>query len=166
MVNCKFLCNSTCAIIAKLTGCDQSTCIVQADACNACMASGHPQDLNYVTASIGIQVAKRHCDATRFSEVRAKLSPAIAVEKPRQVLPSGPGTELKNLLSRLGLKEKPGCGCKARAREMDHRGTEWCEANIETIVGWLREEADRQSLPFVDLAARALIRYAIRRAKK
>ena len=54
---------------------------------------------------------------------------------------AGPGTELKKLLSRIGITPKAGCKCLARAVEMDIRGCEWCEANIDTIVGWLREEA-------------------------
>ena len=49
---------------------------------------------------------------------------------------------------------------------MDHKGADWCRENIDTIVGWLREEAEKQSLPFSELAARMLVLYAIRRAAK
>ena len=53
-----------------------------------------------------------------------------------------------------------------RAAEMDARGVEWCEQNIEVIVGWLREEAGKRGLPFVDMAGTALVKLAIRKAKK
>jgi len=42
----------------------------------------------------------------------------------------------------------------------------WCEANIDTIVGWLREQADARGLPFLDAAGRFLIRRAIKNARK
>jgi hypothetical protein len=78
----------------------------------------------------------------------------------------GPGTELKKLLSRIGITPKAGCKCLARAIEMDVRGCDWCEASIDTIVGWLREEAENRRLPFIDAAGRMLVRLAIRNARK
>jgi len=49
---------------------------------------------------------------------------------------------------------------------MDRNGPDWCEANIDTIVSWLREEAQARGLPFLDVAGRLLIRRAIRNARK
>jgi len=77
-----------------------------------------------------------------------------------------PGTELTRLLEWAFVKDKPGCRCRQRAREMDRRGCRWCERNLNTIVGWLREEADRRGLPFVDAAGRAAVRLAISRARR
>jgi hypothetical protein len=79
---------------------------------------------------------------------------------------SGPGTELKKLLKKIGITATPNCSCNARAREMDARGPDWCEANLDTIVGWLREEATKRKLPFVDMAGRLLVKRAIRNARK
>jgi len=79
---------------------------------------------------------------------------------------NGPGTELKKLLARVGITATPDCACNARAAEMDRQGVEWCEANIDTIVGWLREQAEARGLPFLDLAGRMLVRRAIRNARK
>lgn len=78
----------------------------------------------------------------------------------------GPGTELKKLLKKIGITATPNCSCNARARTMDEKGCEWCEANIDEIVGWLREEAARRGLPFVDMAGRMLVRRAIKNARK
>lgn len=88
---------------------------------------------------------------------------AASLEVPQ---PEGPGTELKLLLSRIGITAKPGCSCNARASEMDSQGCEWCEQNIDTIVGWLREEATKRGLPFIDAAGRLLVRRAIGNARR
>lgn len=87
---------------------------------------------------------------------------------PREARPGvvGPGTELKKLLKKIGITASPGCKCNARAREMDARGVEWCAANLDTIVGWLREESEKRKLPFVDLAGRLLVKRAISNARK
>jgi hypothetical protein len=88
-------------------------------------------------------------------------SPAVAFG-----VPHGPGTELKKLLARIGITATPDCSCNARAAEMDRQGVEWCEANIDTIVGWLREQAEARGLPFLDLAGRLLVRRAISNARR
>lgn len=80
--------------------------------------------------------------------------------------PSGPGSELKKLLSRLGITASPTCSCNQRAKLMDANGCDWCESNLDEIVGWLREEAQRRNLPFVDIAGRVLVRRAIRNARR
>jgi len=77
-----------------------------------------------------------------------------------------PGIELKKLLSRFGLKPAPGCKCGKHIREMDQNGIKWCRDNIDTIVGWLREEAKRSKLPFTEIGARILIKRAISNATK
>lgn len=46
------------------------------------------------------------------------------------------------------------------------QGVEWCEANVDTIVGWLREQATARGLPFLDLAGRLLVKRAINNARK
>ena len=49
---------------------------------------------------------------------------------------------------------------------MDERGVAWCEANLEEITGWLREEATKRGLPFLDAAGRVLVRRAIANARR
>ena len=81
----------------------------------------------------------------------------------------GPGTELKKLLRKVGITATPTCSCNARARRMDEeeaREPGWCEAHLDEIVGWLREEATKRKLPFVDMAGRVLVRRAISNARK
>ena len=81
--------------------------------------------------------------------------------------PCGPGTHLRRLLSYIGITAGPGCKCGERARLMDEKGPDWCEKNINTIVGWLEEEAKGlKGLLFSRLAARMLVRKAIRLSRR
>ena len=88
--------------------------------------------------------------------------------EPQQPAPPahGPGTELKKLLALIGITAAPDCACNAHAAEMDRQGVEWCAANLDTIVGWLREQATARGLPFLDAAGKMLVRRAIRNARK
>lgn len=80
----------------------------------------------------------------------------------------GPGTELKSLMGWFGIKPTKGCKCEKRAKLMDAKGCDWCDANLKDIVSWLQEaHAQRKvSIPFVPLAAEQLVRLAIRKARK
>lgn len=101
---------------------------------------------------------------TAFSELQAKYSPEV-----NHAPVHGPGTELKKLLSRIGITATPNCSCNARARRMDEEEAKepgWCEAHLDEIVGWLREEATKRGLPFLDAAGRVLVKRAISNARK
>jgi hypothetical protein len=90
----------------------------------------------------------------------------LTVQRKPKPVGYGPGTELKKMLATIGITAEPTCKCNARAAEMDRMEKAfpgWCEANIDLIVGWLREEAERRKLPFVDLAGKLLVKRAIAR---
>ncbi len=99
-------------------------------------------------------------DQQRPSDTSEKIEP------PTIPPTHGPGTELKKLLAKVGITATPDCSCNARAAEMDRQGVEWCEANLDTIVGWLREQATARGLPFLDVAGRLLVRRAIANARR
>jgi hypothetical protein len=99
-----------------------------------------------------------------FDSLVAKYSPGTT--RSATAAPRGPGTELKALLATIGITATPNCSCNSRAAIMDAEGCDWCEANIDTIVGWLREEATKRGLPFLDAAGRLLVRRAIRNARR
>ncbi len=88
------------------------------------------------------------------------------IGQPSVVANSGAGTELKNIIARFGLKPGFNCKCGQHIREMDTKGVEWCAENIDTITGWLREEAQQANLPFTEIGAKLLIRRAISNARK
>lgn len=107
-------------------------------------------------------------EANRSSSVAGPPQPPSGAAQTKAPT-SGPGTELKKLLSKIGITATPNCSCNARARRMDEeeaRHPGWCEEHLEEIVGWLREEATKRGLPFVDMAGRMLVRRAIKNAKR
>jgi len=79
---------------------------------------------------------------------------------------NGAGTELKKILAYMGIKSSENCSCNAKAKIMNHMGTEWCKDNIDIIITWLKEEADKRHLPFSSLVAKKIIQIAISRAEK
>jgi hypothetical protein len=99
------------------------------------------------------------------------LQPKAAKPRPPKIESPGygPGTELKALLKTVGIVASPGCSCNTRAKLMDANELKepgWCENNVETICDWLQEEATKRKLPFVRMAAKILVRQAIRNARK
>jgi len=79
----------------------------------------------------------------------------------------GSGTELSSLLAAVGIRYTEGCTCRQKASMMDAMGIRWCEENLDhVILPWLRDEAVKRGLPYVGIAARALVLLAISRAKK
>lgn len=80
--------------------------------------------------------------------------------------PNGPGSILSGMLSSLGIKSAPTCSCKRRALEMNSKGPDWCEKNIDQIVGWLGEEAKKRRLPFVKTVAKLMVQRAISKSRR
>jgi len=70
--------------------------------------------------------------------------PSLLPEKEVRPWPKGygPGTELKAILTSVGINPGPNCSCRGRMITMDEWGVEGCEQNFDTIVGWLNESAD------------------------
>ena len=127
----------------------------------------------YLDAVMGAakDVSETHLtlEAVDFARLRSEYGtqPPKAPQPPAPT--SGPGVELKKLLKRIGIVATPNCSCNARAKRMDveeAREPGWCEAHLDEIVGWLREEATKRKLPFVDMAGRVLVRRAISNARK
>jgi hypothetical protein len=112
---------------------------------------------------------KINCD-TLICEYCKRSSPSCSVKRNcSNTREGGPGTEIKKLLSRIGIKAKSGCKCSDRARHIDYMESKnpgWAERNIENILDWMQEEAKKRKLPFVRAGAKLLVKLAIRRAKK
>lgn len=69
-----------------------------------------------------------------------------AVERPfyeQHLVPPGygPGSELKKLLSSIGINSKPNCSCNAFAAKMDRWGVDGCYIRSENIVSKIRQNA-------------------------
>lgn len=93
-------------------------------------------------------------------------SATVAAAAQYQWDPAGAGTQLKKLLSKVGIKSTENCSCNARAKLMNANGIEWCEQNVNEIVGWLKEEAAKRNLPFLALPAKIVVQRAISLAKR
>lgn len=78
----------------------------------------------------------------------------------------GVGTELHKILSRMGISETSACKCKSRVALLNQWGPQHCAENIETIVGWLKQEAGKRGLPFLKPFGHLLVKRAIHNAKK
>jgi hypothetical protein len=96
-----------------------------------------------------------------------------AYPKPRVGWPGGkapcggPGTELKKLMRRwLGVVATPNCPCNGHALEMDSWGPDGCEERMDTICGWLEEQAKARGYPYLRFAAEAAVRRAISRVRR
>lgn len=80
--------------------------------------------------------------------------------------PHGPGTMLSQMLSTIGITSSPTCKCKQRAIEMNEKGNDWCEQNVETIMEWMKEESIKRGIPFIATAARIMVNKAISKSRK
>lgn len=80
--------------------------------------------------------------------------------------PNGPGTVLSTMIKTLGIHMSDSCSCRRHAIAMNEKGNDWCEQNIDTVVGWLREEAKRRGLPFVDMIGKVMVNRAIKKSRK
>ncbi len=90
--------------------------------------------------------------------------------EPRDDSPGrGPGTELKALLAGwpFYITSSPDCSCNAMADRMDAMGPDWCASpeGMQEILEAMKKNAAAKSIPYVELAAKMLVRRAIRIAR-
>ena len=120
-----------------------------------------PMQMTYSTTSVEKTTTAGDLLPPKDPRVTARPEPVKFKENP-----AGAGTQLKRLLSRVGIKASDTCSCTARATKMDEMGIEWCEQNIPEIVGWLKEEAAKRKLPFLAYPTKVIVQRAIKMAKK
>jgi len=80
--------------------------------------------------------------------------------------PNHPGTVLSKMIKSLGFTMSDSCSCKRHALEMNNKGNDWCVENIDTVVGWLREETHKRNLPFIDAIGKLMVNRAIKKSRK
>lgn len=80
--------------------------------------------------------------------------------------PNGPGSVLSGMIATLGIKAAPNCSCKRHAIEMNEKGPDWCEQNMDTILSWLKQESSKRKLPFVESVARLVVQRAIKTSRR
>jgi hypothetical protein len=80
--------------------------------------------------------------------------------------PYGPGTILSQMLATIGIKSTPSCACRRHAIEMNEKGPDWCDQNMDKILEWLKEESVKRGIPFVQTAARLMVSRAVNKSRK
>lgn len=80
--------------------------------------------------------------------------------------PNGPGTILTNMISTMGIKSSSNCSCRRHAIEMNDNGPDWCEQNMSTILGWLKEESAKRHLPYIESVASLVVKRAIKTSRR
>jgi hypothetical protein len=111
-------------------------------------------------------------------QIKAELAAKLAAKRgthaatqPYAAAPAsrGPGTELRKMLASIGIHPRgEKCKCNEHAHEMDRRGADWCEENLESILDWLEAEAKTRGylgMLFVRGAARVVVKTAIARSR-
>jgi len=96
--------------------------------CSTCSAS-------YVIPS---EKLRANCRGAGFAQRQDRVDPEKQIK--------GPGDYLHDaLIDRFGESPSEGCQCKRRINQMNAWGTEICRRMVDTIVGWLVEEAGKRS---------------------
>ncbi len=68
--------------------------------------------------------------------------------------PPGPGTRLKKILGKFGIRITPECSCNELAQIMDQMGSEWCLRHQHLLITKIQDEARKRWLLW---AARPLV---------
>mgnify|MGYP003135026977 CR=1 FL=1 len=77
----------------------------------------------------------------------------------------GPGTELKALLAKFGIKSSANCSCNAMARKMNKWGAESLD-HMDEIIDVMEKHAKSRKIPFLRSIGRQFVKSAVRRWKK
>ena len=56
----------------------------------------------------------------------------------------GVGSTLHKMLSDIGITESSGCGCKAKAAQMDEMGVAWCESHRDELANWMVARSEKR----------------------
>jgi hypothetical protein len=79
----------------------------------------------------------------------------------------GVGTQLTKIFKTASLGMISPCeGCRGLATEMNRKGIDWCESNMEYILNGIRDNAKKMKVPFNEPFVKKLVQWAIRRARR
>lgn len=176
MIACEFLKDGQCGVATDIAGYEADA---NESACEACLKLSCAKKENRVTVSLAIGAAAAAGDQAKVKmlakEHHKKLkTPQIKKvrKKPKHEFNGwGAGTQLKRILSGMGINPSGSCACLGAAKEMDTRGPEWCWINRDWIAGVMKREASARGWPLANtplakVAAFRLVNLAIRRAER
>lgn len=156
MITCEYLQGTTCLQSTKMA---ETTANTTASACRACLAE--PTRINFVTASLALNV---------IPMPRPKNKKYL-IDLLKKHEPEGPGTELKKILSFIGVSTDKSCGCNEYLTKMNSWGVEGCTRHMTEIVHHL----NTQEVSWIDmvkvalggyLTTRSLVEESIKRSRE
>jgi len=130
-------------------------------AAKACVVSTNGETLN---VDVSHPSYPNPISATQVTIERSRMSDRV--KEANSSIGDGPGTELKNILSYIGIKSTENCSCNKRARHMNNMGINWCKENLDLVCDWLKEESERRKIPYFKYAAKKIVELAISRAER
>lgn len=157
MTDCSSFKDGMCVVASQLAG---KRCVPTLSQCEYCTNVATPsQGINRVTLSIAV----KNADASARQKMLKENTGILTVHS---VETSGPGTELKKLISWFFVPDDSSCKCNDRIAKMNKWGPDGCEERMDTIVRWLKHSAATHNVPFQETVVRMLIKRAISNARK
>ena len=127
--------------------------------CGICTKSDKPRAVNGTVCLLAYAVTKDPEIRTLFDSL------CCGTAESSSTAPSGPGTELKKLISWFYSPDKRKCKCRTRIQKMNQWGPDECEQRMETILRWLKHSAKIAKIPFFRPIAMKLVQTAINRSR-
>lgn len=148
---------SLCRIASQIAG--RAAPVTDA-ACDACLKSSNPRQINEVT--IGVAIVANRTDKAhgkRILDQYGHLIPAAAGVLSSQAQldavhhGTGVGSHLWRILTSLGVRHTAGCSCLALAAEMNRLGPEGCRTERSRLAKQMGDNADQYGWGTVATAA-------------
>lgn len=159
MITCEKLVGGKCVVASDIAGMEVTAV---SDACEFCLSCEKPKSTNKATASMAVAtlINSELFDARNPSHL--ELKKLLTVELPT----TGPGTELKKLISWFPIPGKSKCRtCKNLELKMNLWGPDKCELKTGYIVKKLKISAKRKGVPYTESLLNVLVTKAIRNAR-
>lgn len=126
--------------------------------CDRCTLHMYPRMKNEVTCGIAVSQLVRL--GIYSGEKYPELVDCVSS------LSTGPGTELKKLISWFYSPQKKKCQCETRIQKMNKWGPDGCEQRMPTILRWLKHSAIIAGVPYVEFTVEMVVRLAIHKSRK
>ena len=173
MITCRYLvkgkAEDRCELAKLIAG---VPCMVTETACEVCVKEPQPKSINRVTVSYALR-ALWESDLKQYRIISERYKDYLSKnaspwpEREETLTPTGPGYELHMLLDSLGFEPDGSCNCIKLANQMNEKGPDWCEENVNCLAEKIQEEANKRGFTGIlaKLGAKPAIYLAIKRAR-
>lgn len=134
-VDCQYLHkDGRCDIASQISG--EDSYILDDKICCQCTNDSNPKQINKWTCSLAISnaIKNKRLDVNRLiSKYKQYLTEKVELIK-LDCVGEGVGTELHKILKQRGYDAAECQSCLALIKEMNEKGSQWCQENSRTIV--------------------------------